>query len=308
MNKRTVWLLAGMAALALACGGCGRADNGEAGAAAEALSKVSQTPEQEAQGAVEGALAALKAGRPEQAYAMLPASYRKDISDVVSAYVGKVDPEVLRMGVEVLGAFGNALSRQAENVLSLAKSQGMVPPGLDGESAAALEEALTADNVRLLGAWLAKSGEWLNPAALQKGDLSGLLSSAAMGEFVKKAWAEGEAKGALSVRLAEAAPETAGAVRLEMGSEASGFEVQEVVKVDGCWVPKEMADEWPEMIQKAMAGVSEFTMDEETVQKAKKVLPALKRAMASWGDSESPEELMGNVMGTVMTLGAMGGM
>lgn len=307
MNKWTAWMVAGMAAAALACAGCGRTDGGAADATAESLAKVVQTPEQEAQGAVEAAMAALKEGRADQVYAMLPESYRKDISEVVAAYAGKVDPDVLRMGVETLGAFGNALAKQAGNVLQLTQAQGLVPVQLDDDSAAALEEALTADNVRAVGEWLAKCGEWLNPEALRKGDLDGLLGSAAIGEFVKKAWAEGEAKGPLSVRLAGEAPESAGGVLLEMGSEENGFEPQELVKVDGCWVPKELADEWPEMVRQAMAGVADFSLDDETVQKAKKMLPALKRAMASWGDSETPEELMGNVMGTMMTLGAMGG-
>ena len=309
MNTTSGWRILG-AGLAVAVGlswGCGKADPGAAGSAADALASVAKTPEQEAQGAVEGAMAALKAGRLDEVYGMLPESYKKDVSGVVSAYVGKIDPELFRMGVETLGAFGQALAKQSENVVGLLGS-GAVPFELDGDTAAAVNEALTAENLQKVGNWLAGCGEWLNFGALSQGDLGGLLGNAQVAEFVRLAWAEGEAKGPLSVRLAEDAPETDGAVRLEMGSEENGFEAEELVKVEGRWVPKEMADEWSGMIQEAMSAAAEFKLDDETVQRARKMLPALKRAMVSWGDAETPEELMGGVMGTVMTLGAMGAM
>lgn len=309
MKTTSGWrMMAAVLAAAVALSwGCTRGGNEASEGVAAALESVVLTPEQEAQAAVEGLQAALRAGRLADAYAMLPESYRSDIADVVSAYAGKIDADLFKMGVETLGAFGAALSKQAENVVSLLDTMPL-PFELDGDAQAALDEAFKAGNLRLVGDWLAACPEWLDYGKLSKGDLSGLLGNAKVADFVRAAVAEGESKGAFAVRLAEQAAETAGTVMLEVGSEADGFETFEVVKVDGRWVAKELADEWQEGIQKAKEAVSEFTVDEETLKKARKMLPALKRAMATWGESESGEELMGNVMGTMMTLGAMAGM
>lgn len=259
--------------------------------------------EVEAQAAVERTLTALKAGRLDNVYGMLPESYKRDISRLVSAYVGKIDPDVFRMGVEVLGAFGNVLVKQSGNILGLVEA-GMIPTEWDLPADEVLAKVLSVKNLRLVGQCLAGAREWLNYGALSRGELSGLLGNAKFCELMRATWEEGGvATAGLKVRLVGDETEAEGVAWLELGSDESGFDSLEMVKVEGCWVPRELAEEWSSMIGMALKQAEQFSLDAEMLDTARTILPELKSAMTELEKAETFEEFSNDVMLTVMVLG-----
>ena len=257
----------------------------------------------EALAVVERALGYLRAGRVDNVYGMLPVGYRKDVERVVAAYVGKIDPDVFRMGVEVLGAFGNVLVKQSGNILGLVEA-GMIPTEWDLPADEVLAKVLSVKNLRLVGQCLAGTREWLNYGALSRGELSGLLGNAKFCELMRATWEEGGAETAgLKVRLAGDESASEGVARLELGSDESGFDALEMVKVEGCWVPRELAEEWSSMIGMALKQAEQFSLDAEMLDTARTILPELKSAMTELEKAETFEEFSNVVMLTVMVLG-----
>ena len=287
--------------------GCGKG-GAEAGKAAEetaaALAQVVKTPEEEAMEAAKGAMDALKSGRLDKVYGMLPESWQGDLSRVAAAYAGKVDPELAAAVSGAVTALGGVLEAQAGHLAEWAMEAGagrgwMQMEALEGKSAEELAECIKA-----AGAVLKESAGWLSVEKLAQGDLAGVLGSVPpVPVFFQTAVAE-------DIMPAEARLSTVGAgdgaVALELGNDAAGWERMELRKVEGRWVPSELADEWAKGIAEALAEAEEFEIPPDTVAMAKGILPALVRAMETWKGAASAQELQAQAMGTLAMLGIMG--
>lgn len=299
--------MAAALAAALVCAGCGKG-GAEAGKAAEetaaALAQVVKTPEEEAVEAAKGAMEALKSGRLDKVYGMLPESWQGDLSRVAAAYAGKVDPELAAAVSGAVTALGGVLEAQAGHLAEWAMEAGagrgwMQMEALEGKSAEEL-----AEGIKAAGAMLKESAGWLSVEKLAQGDLAGVLGSVPpVPVFFQTAVAE-------DIMPAEARLSTVGAgdgaVALELGNDAAGWERMELRKVEGRWVPSELADEWAEGIAEALAEAEAFEIGPDMAAMAKGMLPALVRAMEAWKGAASAQELQAQAVGTLAMLGMLG--
>lgn len=307
MDKmRAIWAVAAAcAALSWCATGCGKAGTGAVEETAAALAQVAKTPEEEAKEAAEGALEALKAGRLETVYGMLPESWQGDLSRVAAAYAGKVEPELAKAAAETLAALGNAMEAQADNLSALAvKSMGQRAQSLaqwggmpmDGMSA---EEV--SDGIRAAGGLL-KGLVDFSYEKLAAGDLRGVLAdSSASGLRLPVTGGDGESL-RLAVRPAEAtdAPAGDGGVAMMIGNDDDGWKRVDLRKVEGRWVPAELADEWRGAMDAALAKAAEFEIPEKEAARAKQFLSAVARMAEGLAGAKSPEELEGQLQGMMM--------
>lgn len=304
MKKAAMAVLAAAVLAAVLASGCGKAGTGAVEETAAALAQVAKTPEEEAKEAAEGALEALKAGRMDEVYAALPASWQDDMSRVAAAFAGKVDPELAEAVSGAVTALGGVLEAQAGHLAEWAMDAGAgrgwaQMEALEGKSAEELEEGIKA-----AGAMLKESAGWLSVEKLAQGDLAGVLGSLPpMPVFFKTALAEDVMP--VAVRVSTEGAED-GAVALELGDDAAGWERVVWEKVEGRWVPSELAGEWAEDIAKAMASAAAFEIPPETAAMAKGMLPALVRAMEAWKGAASAQELQAQAVGTLAMLGMLG--
>jgi len=331
MNGRG-WLVwaAGTAALAgaLALPGCGKG-GAEAGEAAKetaaALAQVAKTPREEARDALAGAFAAAKEGRLDALYGMLPASWQEDVSGLVAAYAGKVQPELAEAASGAVSALGKVLEAQAGHLTELAMRSELSFEWADPENGDAGTAAEIEAGIRALGGVLKECPGWLSAEELSKGDLSGILQSGVLQAGVRQMaaartdWPEvrlpaekdgsdeddeddaedGEDDGDADLELEP------GDVVLEVGDDGNGWERVAFRNVEGRWVPAEMIAGWESEMAEARRDAERFEIPGEMAALALQTLPALERAMGAWEGAASAEELQAQALGTVAMLGLL---
>jgi hypothetical protein len=235
--------------------GCAAESNGTSAAPAAELPET-------AEGTVKAVASELAEGRPEVLWLALPESYRNDLDELTRSFAEKMDPQlydrtlaVARRAVEVL---------QAKQELIL-ESETVAMTGAEREQ---VEQAM--------GSFLAIAQTFLNSEITT---LEG-LGSVDWQQFLATTGAElmshaenittddGEDPmddlRSLQVELLESAGDTA-TLRLIM----EGEEPEDVpmTRVEGRWVPTEMAEDWPQMMSEAREKLAQMTP--ETMQEAK---------------------------------------
>ena len=302
MKKRTRFALAAAAAaLVVAFAACSpkSPDSAVQDAAAD-IAQVSLTPEQAALASAQRLLGALSDGDISAAYALLPASYRSDVSSVVKAYASKVDPELAGMVADAVSALGGAIEKQAAHIFEIVES-GQLPFEVPEEAV----EQVTADGIRQFGQFVGAAKSWFKPGELAQGDIGALLSNPQIRGVLKDAFASNEEIARTGFRLAETQPDDPARVSLESGSDEDGWEAGDMVLVEGCWIPADLADGWNEAISEALSEAADFEVPAEVADQIRSVLPALQQSFATWGNAPSADALTQQVMGTFMMLGAL---
>lgn len=311
MKKTWLAMLAGATLCAALVAGCGKAgtDDGAAaeGAAAPAPVKA-LSPKEEAKASVDAAIAAVKAGRLDEVYGMLPESYQNDISGVVRAYAAKIDRPLYEQGATLLAAAGDLIAAQAQNLVELIGDAGELgielPDTVD-------TDALTADQVRQAGEWISGVAKSLSYDDFAAGNIRPLLSNpltaGLLAEGLKQLPTD-----AIACAFADDSgePQPDGIQTLRLTTRASADDEPETddvqfVKVEGKWVPLEMTQGWADAVKTAMQGAQSFEIDANARKTADTLAPVLTRTLESLKSARSAQELQAQAMGAVMTIGMM---
>ncbi len=287
-SLRVLAVALGVVAL-LAGGFACKKDAATEGAAAVKEIKVPETPDL----VVKQGLDALKNKKPVEVYALLPASYRADIQSVVTAVTSKMDKEIFEMGVKILETAASALEKHGEQ---LAPMMAGMPVAFDEVKKNVL------DAVKLL-----KEVGLLDYATMSKLDVAGFLAAnggklmgTGMDAFQKFNKADyDEMFGMMDkveIKLLESAGDK-GKLEMKVGEEV---ETVEFVKVDGAWVPAEMAANWAEGIAEAKAevekGMKEFEANKAQAKAMLQMVLSTVEEFEKSGDMAKLQGLMGGLM------------
>lgn len=321
MKKNWMWLVAVAAlcgSLVAACGpkGDGQASGGgEASALASAVeSAVPLSPAQEAKASMDASIAALREGRLDAIYNMLPESYQADVSNIVKAYASKIDRGLYEKAAGVLVAFGDAVAAQAPNLLELLNSDpdmGLDDVELPGGTGL---DSLTADHIRDAGRWIADIARTVSYDDLASGNIAPLLSNPLTAGLVSEGIKQAPSD-LISCAISEDTGEPLGdgIVSLRLTSHADADEEPEsedvqFVKVEGKWVPLEMMQGWGDAIQQALSAAGSFEIDDNARKTAENIMPVVQRSLESLKSAQTAQELKAQAMGAFMTIAMMGQM
>ena len=224
----------------------------------------------------------------------LPASYKAAAADAVKDFAGKMDPQVWKLGQET--ALQIAATVVKQNALIVGMGDGAPVPGGD---------TLTDDEKKALLVKLgAKLGAVSRAATLEKlaaGDLQALLDTPALTmKGVTDAVAD------IKIPTYKATANEDGSVT--MTNAANPEDKDRMVKVEGVWIPEDVADTFKEKDTWKAAVAKIKPLDEATKQQATMVLTAFQGAAKSAGKATTKEELQGALMQAMMPLMMMGGM
>lgn len=318
MKQMWISMVAGAAVCAVLAVGCGKG-NAPAGAEGEvAVAEVAAvaavpvapalTPRQEAKASMDAAIAALKAGRLDEVYGMLPASYQSDISGVVKAYAAKIDRPLYDQATGLLATAGELIAAQSQNLMDLlgnTEQLGLsLPDAVDADD-------ISADQIRQAGELIASVAKSLSYDDFAVGNIQPLLANpltaGLLSEGIKQLPADAIA---CAFPDDDGTPQAEGIETLRMTTHASDEDEPETedvsfVKVEGKWVPLEMSQEWQETIRTAMAAAQAFEIDDSTRQMANTLAPVLQRTLESLKSAQSAQELQAQAMGAMMTIGMM---
>lgn len=318
MKKMWLAMVAGAAVCASLAVGCGKGDasaaaDGEAGAAEPAAVAAvpavpALTPRQEAKASMDAAIAAFKAGRLDEVYGMLPASYQNDISGVVKAYAAKIDRPLYDQATGLLAAAGDLIAAQSQNLMDLLGNTEelrlSLPDAVDTDD-------ISADQIRQAGEWIASVAKSLSYDDFAAGDIRPLLANPLTAGLLSEGLKQLPADAIECVFPDDdGTPQAEGVETLRMITHASDEDEAETedvsfVKVEGKWVPLEMSQEWQETVRTAMAAAQSFEIDDSTRQMANTLAPVLQRTLESLKSAQSAQELQAQAMGAMMTIGMM---
>ncbi len=319
MKKYWIWMSAMVSVCAGLIVGCGKADapseaEGEVSvdsAAAVAPAPVKAlSPKEEAKASVDTAIAALKAGRLDDVYGMLPESYQNDISGVVRAYAAKIDRPLYEQGAKLLAAAGDLIAAQAQNLEEMLGNPAELGLELDLPDAVDAD-AVTADQIRQAGEWIASVANSLSYDDFAAGNIRPLLSNPLTAGLLSEGIAQLPSD-AIACAFADdtATAQPDGIVPLRLTTRASDedepdTEDVQFVKVEGKWVPLEMSQGWADTVRTAMDAAKAFEIDADARRMADTLAPVLTRTLESLKSAQSAQELQAQAMGAVMTIGMM---
>lgn len=233
------------------------------GCARDAASIVKEPPLPDSpDGTVLAVAEALQNNRAEILWTALPESYQSDITEITHEFAEKLDPEIYDRGFALIMRAFEVLDDRKDVILGSEtfKSTGAdgdeIRTGLSGTQlfAQALKssEVATVDGLGSIewGQFLATTGSEIleNAAALESEDGENPLDELE----------------SLTVEALEISDDRA---TLRIGSADHDPEDVEMVRVEGRWIPAEMAEEWPQFMEDARQGLAEMTPENMAAQK-----------------------------------------
>ncbi|MCB9789305.1 MAG: hypothetical protein H6744_21725 [Deltaproteobacteria bacterium] len=242
--------------------------------AASGCKKTPEAPSEPDKVVIQG-VEAIKANKPANVYAMLPASYQADVQVLVTDATSKVDPELFELVVKIIDKTVAILDKHGE---ALAQNEMVKALPVDFKEVVALvkefhgilkDSGLTSYD-KLKGLQLA---EFLS----DHGEKFMAFST----KVAKKFGGEDYAGGMKRLDSVTAKTLSTEGDKAEVEITADGkTEKSTFVKVEGKWIPEEMSKGWKPMIASAKTGVaSGMEQVSKNKEQAKKTLEQVLAAL-----------------------------
>ena len=244
--------------------------------------------------------------QPEIIWQALPESYRNDIVELTGTFAEKMDPVLYD---RTLAVIGRAVEVLAEKKPIILESQTAVMSGVDRER---LDQGMGSS---LVMAQTLLGSEISTIAGLQAINWETFLETTGS-ELLKQAEAIKSEDGddpladlaTLQVEVIEKTDDTA---KLRLTIEGEEPEVVDVVRLEGRWVPAELASEWPQMMADARKDLDEIDQEKMDEMKGQALMglamaEGLIEQVATVQTAEEFDALIGPMIQAMM--GSMGSM
>jgi len=278
--------------LALLSGGCGKSGAPRAAA----------TPDQ----AMMNVAKSMQNNDPSGTWHMLPESYQRDLNEVVRAYAAAVDADLWKAGSATFGKIEEVL-RTRKNLLLSSNFANMAG------GRAALEQNYDVA-VNILGTL--KSSDLMDLQKMRAADLGRILSTTGrdlMRELAKMDVNSAQIPGmqdTMGIRntfaslQAETISQEGDKAMVRITTPGQGPEEVAFVRVEGKWIPDEMANDWDTVIQDMRGGVAQIAQ----MKPAEKSQALMMLGMANGvldqllaaKTQQELEAVLGGVMGMMM--------
>ena len=251
--KNTVFRLATVLLILVAAVGCARQ--------ADSTGKAPAIPDSP-DGAVLAVAEALQNNHAEILWTALPESYQQDITEVTRSFSEKMDPAVYDRAFATVMRAIEVLDDRKEIILA---SETFKSSGADAD-----DLRLTLSN-SLVFTDILKASEVATVAGLGSVDWEQFLATTG-NEFIKQAAAIESPEGdnplnsldSLKVETIDVSEDRA---MLRISSDDHEPEDVEMAKVEGRWIPAELADDWDRSIEEARQNLAEITPETMVEQK-----------------------------------------
>ncbi len=247
---------------------------------------------------------------PEIIWEALPESYRTDINEITSAFAEKMDPVVYNRAFSLMMRAIEVLDDRKDIILA---SETFRSSGADGDeirsglaNTQAYINTLKASEIATLeGLGKVNWKQFLATTGAQ------MLEHAASIE-TKDGDKPLDDLETLKVETLDLSDDRA---TLRISSEDHEPEEVEMARVEGRWIPADMADEWPKMIAEARQGLAEFSPEDMAAQKTQIMMffgmaDGLIEQIASLQTPEEFDAAIGPMLAPFMgaaSMGMMGG-
>jgi hypothetical protein len=215
-------------------------------------------------GTVLAAAKAVQDNHPEFFWHALPESYRQFITEITAAFAEKMDPAVYDQAFALVMRAIEVLDDRKDIILA---SETFKSAGADADvdeiraglsNAQAFTEILKASEIATLeGLGSVDWEQFLTTTGAQMIESAAALESEAGGNPLDEL-------DSLEVETLEVSGDRA---TLKISSKDHEAEDVEMARVEGRWIPAEMAEEWPQFTEDARKGLAEMTPESMAEQK-----------------------------------------
>jgi hypothetical protein len=236
----------------------------------------------------------------------LPESYRKDLVEIIRAFAEKMDPAVYDQAFALVMRAVEVLDDRKDVILG---SETFKSTGADADE---IRNGLT--NTQVFTDAL-KSSEISTLEGLGSMDPEEFLATTGSKMLEHAAAIEMEDEenpfhdiDSLKVEVVESADDQA---TLLVSSDNHDPEEVKMTRVEGRWIPADMAEEWPEFVEEARKGLDEMTPENMAAQKTQIMMvfgmaDGLIEQIASLQTPEEFDAAIGPMLQGFMGMGAMG--
>ncbi len=248
---------------------------------------MSQTPE----GAIKQLISDVRAGNLKRAYDFLPAMFQRDLDLLVRELGERVDPAVWGQLFDTLDK-GVDLARSQKTLILQTLQRGQQVEDLEGLNRS------WEDLVTMLD--LLVHSDLADPKKLKAFDSRAYLEQTGNAVFGKLLTIGGEQNPLESLAQVEAQTveimDQTATVLLKTAENPAGQKV-EFIQLDGRWVPKSLAEGWPDAVASLRQSLSQLTPEVMAERKESLLdgLAMIDGAFDRMGDAETPDQMMGAV-------------
>lgn len=303
MQRLGFW---GVLCLCAATWGCGGPAAGPGGGGAPKKVTLPETPD----GVVQEVMKAVVLDdKPQALWTAMPAKYQADVKGVISEFANKMDKELWDKSFSVLGKLVKVAKDKKAIILDLAKKEGKGAPvdmeevAKNWDSVVSLLEAIINSEIKTID-------------GLKKVDPETFMGTT-LATIVKHSKTFGKASEEATEALAKFQKAKVTLVKTEgdkatvkLETEGEEPKEMELVKVEGKWVPADVAKDWDKNIADLKADIGK--MDFQGAGKGQfmaalgMVEPTLDQLIAAKDDKEFMAAIMNSPLGMFMGGGAAG--
>lgn len=257
-------------------------------------------------GTVLAVAAALQDNHPEILWSALPESYRQDITEITHSFAEQMDPVIYDRAFAIVMRAVEVLDDRKDVILA---SETFKSSGADAEK---IREGLS--NTQVFTDTL-KASEIATLSGLGKMDWEQFLATTGA-EFIKHAATLDSKEGdnpldSLDSLKVETLAVTEDRATIRISSDDHEPEEVEMARVEGRWVPAEIADEWSESIAEARQDLAELTPENMAAQKTQIMMffgmaDGLIEQIASLQTPEEFDAAIGPMLAPFMGAASMG--
>lgn len=259
------------------------------------LSILAATPaEKSAEVAAQKYVKAMEKGNVTEVYSMLPKSYQKDISTVVSTFGKTMDADIWSQGLALVGSLAD---------LGVAKPQLVAQMMAKGEAVAVPTPEAIASVGKSAKALKALTGK-LTLDILKAGDVPKIITMpefADVGSFSKAV--DNDMAGGSIVGVKQMA---GGSVNVSFKNKKGVVEETEMVQVEGAWVPKDVANGWKQGVTDTLKTIGQMKLEPSKKQQILGMLPMIKMGIENAKNATTKDQLGQSMMMAFMPLMMMG--
>ncbi|MDA0834290.1 MAG: hypothetical protein O2955_12955 [Planctomycetota bacterium] len=275
--------------------------------------KVSDEPAETPDAAMLAMIQGVRNQQLEAAWNFMPPSYRDEVNSLVQAFAGKMDPEIWDRTFEVLRHLVTALESKKEMILSDPNLEGAPLSSEQREEAFGAVIALLTTITECELSDLDKLKEFHGGEFLRGTGSSLMAQGLAMAQMMPGNPVQSEFLDKLDNTTVTVLTSEGDAATVQL--EAPGEEPEEValVRVEGYWIPKDFAEQFPGSIEQAKAQVEMISPEMIDAQKDQilAVLGSVDQIASGIEAAESREELtqtLQQAIAPIMMMAMGGGM
>lgn len=245
------------------------------------------TPE----GAVSSMVGAVVDGRVGDAYKSLPASYKKDVEEVVKAFGNKMDADIWDETQALFAELGGLVAAKAD----------LIAEALADEEDTAADKKEMSGHLKKAAPMLTKLGPELSLDMFKSGNVEKILESSGISGIAASL---GDAA---TSKIKSVSGNDDGSVLAVLVDEDGEETEITFLKVEDAWVPEDMAEGWKEGVAEALKSINEMEFDPKTKEQFLGMSSMFKTAIQQAKDADTEEEFGQAFMMPIMMI-AMSGM